>query len=344
MTGLDKLAVFARVVEAGGFSAAARALGIPKSSASRSVKQLEDVLGVRLLQRTTRRLRLTEAGQEYYERVAGALAALDEAREAVTETQDAPKGLVRLVAPSDWGSWLLAPVLARFIQRYPGIRVDLSLTSRDVDLIRDGFDLALRVGRLNDSSLIIRAMGSIDRGLFATEEYLARKGTPQRPADLAAHDFVICRVGGSSHELKLEGPHGPERVTVTGPVVTDQLSFVQEAVRLGIGIGLLPTSGCAVHLRLARVLPDYSEPGLSYSLVYPSARYVPRRVALLRDVLLEELPTRIHSPRGRDRVDKAATAGTPRRRKRGAHVREERGSSGAVHSTESIRTVPHSQR
>lgn len=296
MSNLDHVAVFARVVEAGGFSSAARTLNIPKSSASRSVSQLEETLGVRLLQRTTRQLRLTEAGQEYYERVAGALAALDEARAVVTETRDAPTGLVRLAAPAEYGAWVLAPVLAQFLATHGGIRLEVSLTNRDVDLVRDGFDLALRVGRLHDSSLIVRTIGAIDRGLYATPSYLARRGTPGAVSELATHDFIVSRVGGSGPRLRLHGPSGVETVLVSGPVVTDDLTFVQEAVRLSMGIGLLPTAGCATHLGLVRVLPEYSEPGLSYSLVYPSARYLPQRVALLRDVLLEELQARIRNP------------------------------------------------
>lgn len=296
MADLNKVSVFARVVEAGGFSAGARALGIPKSSASRSVKQLEDTLGVRLLQRTTRKLRLTVAGQEYYERVASALAGLEEAHAAVTEMQDAPKGVVRLAAPSDKWSWLLPPIIARFVERYPGIRIDVSLTNRELDLVRDGFDLALRMGRLNDSSLIVRTVGSVDCGLFGHQAYIARRGMPERIADLAAHDFIVCRTGDASHRLRLEGPKGTESVMVDGPVAADDMSFVLEAVRVGLGIALLPVSGCVEHLRLVRVLPGYSQPGLTCSVVYPSSRYLPQRVALFRDTLLEELHIRMQNP------------------------------------------------
>src|ERR1700754_1050504 len=148
MSDLNRIAVFAQVVSAGSFSAGARALGIPKSSASRSVRQLEEALGVRLLERTTRRLRLTEAGRGYYERVASALSGLNEARAAVMELQDSPKGTVRMAAPAAWGSWLLAPLIAQFVETYPEIHIDLSLTDGEVDLVRDGFDLALRMGRL----------------------------------------------------------------------------------------------------------------------------------------------------------------------------------------------------
>lgn len=293
MSELDHVAVFSRVVAAGGFSAGARQLGIPKSSASRSVKQLEQTLGVQLLQRTTRRLRLTDAGQEYYERVASALAGLEEARAAVMEHQDAPRGVVRMAAPPDRWGWILAPFITRFVQAHPGMRVDLSLTSRDVDLVRDGFDLALKVGRLADSSLTVRVVGSVDRGLFASESYLARRGVPKTLAELAAHEFVVCSSIANARRLELQGPDGVERVRVDGPIASDDTTFVFEAVRAGGGIGLLPVSACVAHLGLVRVLSDYSEPGLSCSLVYPASRYLPQRVVLFRDALIADLQQRM---------------------------------------------------
>jgi DNA-binding transcriptional LysR family regulator len=283
---LNTIAVFVRVVESGGFTAGAKALGIPKSSASRRVKQLEDDLGVRLLQRTTRRLSLTDAGRDYFERVASALAGVQEAQAAVTEQQDVPKGVVRLAAPSDWASWLLAPVIASFVEAHPLIRIDLSLTNRQVDLVRDGFDLALTTGPLTDSSLIVRSFGTITCGLFASESYVARHGLPVTVDDLSAHAFIVVRPGPTDR-LRLTGPEGATTVVVKGPVATDDRSFVYEAVRAGAGIGVLPVSGCVTHLRLIRLLPEYDLPGFTSHIVYPSSRHVPQRVALFRDALLE---------------------------------------------------------
>jgi DNA-binding transcriptional LysR family regulator len=294
MSELSRIAVFAEVVSAGSFSAGARALGIPKSSASRSVQQLEDSLGVRLLERTTRRLRLTEAGREYYERVASALSGLSEARAAVMELQDTPKGTVRMAAPAAWGSWLLAPVIAQFVQTYPDIHIDLTLTDGDVDLVRDGLDLALRVGRLEDSSVIVRTIGSVDLGLFASTTYLERRGVPQRLADLAEHDVIAFRGDGRGDRLRLQGPDGIEFVNVRGRVETDAFSFVFESVRLGVGIALLPLGGCVAHVRLVRVLPELVEPGCPCSIVYPSSRHLPHRVRLLRDALITMFAT--HKP------------------------------------------------
>jgi DNA-binding transcriptional LysR family regulator len=291
MSDLNWVAIFAQVASAGSFSAGARALGIPKSSASRAVRQLEDALGIRLLERTTRRLRLTEAGREYYERVAAALSGLDEARAAVMDMRDTPKGTVRIAAPAAWGSWLLAPLVAHVVQTYPEIHIDMTLTDGDVDLVRDGFDLALRMGRLDDSSLIVRTIGSIDRALFASAAYVERRGAPHQLADLARHDIVVFRGDGHGDRLRLQGPHGIESVAVRGRVETDALSFVFESVRLGSGIGLLPLGMCVEHMKLVRVLPEYVEPGYTCSIVYPSSRHLPQRVRLLRDALISLFAT-----------------------------------------------------
>ena len=148
---LNRIRLFVRVAEAGSFTAAARLSALPKSSVSRAVAALERDLAVQLIQRTTRRLLLTEAGRAYYESVSRALSGIDEAAAAVSELQDAPRGPVRITAPADLGQWLLAPILVRFARRYPEVHLEVSLTQRLVDLVHEGFDLALRVGRLADS-------------------------------------------------------------------------------------------------------------------------------------------------------------------------------------------------
>ena len=287
----NTIAVFVKVVESGGFTAGAKALGIPKSSASRRVKQLEDDLGVRLLQRTTRRLSLTEAGREYFERVSNALAGMEEAHAAVSDQQDAPRGIVRVAAPSDWGSWLLAPVVAAFIERYPQIRIDLLLTDRQVDLVRDGFDVALTTGPLADSSLMVRPIGSMACGLFVSDVYVERHGRPQSIEDLHQHNFLVPRPGPTAR-LQLVGPGGPTSIVVRGSVSTDDRAFRYEAVRAGIGIGVLPVSGCVAHMRLQRVLPDYELPGFASQMIFPSTRHLPLRVGLFRDAILEAFQQR----------------------------------------------------
>ena len=285
---LNDVSVFVRVIEAGSFTAAARQLGVPKSSASRRVRQLEDALGVQLLQRSTRHLGLTDAGREYYERVSSALAGMQEANAAVADLQDRPRGTVRLVAPSEWSGWILAPIVAAFLERYPEIRIDLSLTDRQVDLLREGFDLGLVTGPLPDSSLVMRSLPAIECALFASRDYLDRHGTPETVADLASHAFVVPRPGPTAR-LSMTGPRGTETVVVTGRVSTDDRVFMHEAVRAGIGIGVLPRKGCTTHTELVPVLPDHRLPGFAIHVIHPASRHVPQRVALFRDFLFEHL-------------------------------------------------------
>lgn len=290
---LHDVSMFVRVIDAGSFTAAARLLGVPKSSASRRVRQLEDALGVQLVQRSTRHLRLTDAGREYYERVSSALAGVQEAQSAVADLHDRPRGTVRLVAPSEWSGWILAPIVAMFLERYPDIRIDLSLTDRQVDLLREGFDLGLVAGPLPDSSLVTRTIRVIESGLFASQAYLARHGTPETVADLAHHACIVRRPG-PTNRLSITSPRGVETVVVTGPVATDDRGFMYEAVRAGIGIGVLPHQGCATHLGLVPVLPDCRLPGFTIHLVHPASRHVPRRVVLFRDFLFEHLDPEGH--------------------------------------------------
>src|SRR3989442_14807870 len=177
---LNRVRLFVRVAEAGSFTAAARLSGLPTSSVSRAVAALERELAVRLIQRTTRRLQLTEAGRVYYESVSRALSGMDEAAAAVSELQDAPHGRVRITAAADLGHWLLAPSLVRFATRYPEVQIEVSPTQRIVDLVHEGFDLALRVGKLADNRLVARALGPVRAG------YLRGAAVPQatRPAAL----------------------------------------------------------------------------------------------------------------------------------------------------------------
>jgi DNA-binding transcriptional LysR family regulator len=294
---LNLVATFVRVVELGSFTAAAAALALPKSSVSRRVSGLEKTLRVQLLQRSTRRLALTEAGRAYFERARAALGGLADAQTAVGEMSQEVAGPIRLSAAPD-NTGMLAGLLAEFIARHPKVQLDLVLTSRRVDLVAEGFDLALRAGRLADSSLVVRRLGTTDLGLFASPAYLRRAGRPRRVADLAGHAFVLY---GSPHErthLRLGGPAGEEAVKIDGPLVVDDLSFLADAVAAGVGIGLMPEvyfgwlwkgGRRAPRRDFVRVLPDHGVTGAELSLVSPPTAYEPTRVALLRDFLAERL-------------------------------------------------------
>ena len=292
---LNRVRLFVRVAEAGSFTDAARLSGLPKSSVSRAVAALERELAVRLIQRTTRRLQLTEAGRLYYESVSRALSGMDEAATAVSELQDAPHGRVRITAPTDLGDWLLPPVLVGFSARYPEVRVEVVLTQRFVDLVHEGIDLALRIGSLGDSRLVARPLGTVRAGVFASPRYLERRGVPRAVVALAEHECVLFRSSSGQAVWKLIGPQGAETVEVRGAISADDHHMVRTAAAAGQGLALLPivtcTGGAAADVR--RVLPRHAAEGPPLHLVYPSARLVPKRVALLRDHILRELPPRL---------------------------------------------------
>jgi DNA-binding transcriptional LysR family regulator len=283
----NRIVVFVNVVRAGSFTRAAEELDLPKSSVSRSVAQLEAELGVRLLHRTTRHLALTDVGQAYYDSVSASVTTIEEADAAAREHGTEPRGTVRLTAPPDFEG--LGATLAGFKRKYPGIRIELIMASRYVDLVSEGVDMALRAGRLEDSSLIARRIGTTELSLVAAPSYLRAHGRPRRLEDLAEHDFVLYRASGGRATLQLTGPEGTVGVEVTGSLVADDMSFCRHAVEAGAGIGLLPVQGLAPSFaakKLELVLPSWSNRTASVYVVLPTARHVPSRVALLRDYLV----------------------------------------------------------
>ncbi|WP_437578325.1 LysR family transcriptional regulator [Sorangium sp. So ce887] len=293
---LNRIAVFVRVVDEQGFTAAARVLGLPKSSVSRSVALLEQALGARLLHRSTRSVRLTEAGAAFYERASRGVASLEEAAAMAADLEAVVRGTIRITAPVDVGVAMLEPAIARFVRRHPAVRIDVVLTGRVVDLVEEGFDLALRAGPLRDGSVIARKIGQVEVALYASPRYLERAGVPGSLGDLAAHRCVLFRATRGRAAWTLQGPAGDETVEVEGPLAVDELSFARRAVLAGVGIGLLPAVLCAREVargRLVRVLPSHVASGAPLHLVYPSARYLPHRIATFRDFLVEALTPRL---------------------------------------------------
>ncbi len=294
---LNQVRAFVRVVEAGGFTAAAPGLRLPKSSVSRRVTALEKSLRVRLLQRGTRKLVLTEAGRLFFERARAALGGLAEASAAVSDMSREIAGPIRFTAGGD-NTGLIATLLAEFLERHPRVQIDVVLTPRRVDLVAEGFDLALRAGPLVDSSLVARRLGRNDHALFASAAYLRRAGTPRRVSDLARHRFVLFGAPQDRGQLRLHGPQGEESVKVQGPLIVHDLSFAADAIAAGVGIGLITEAyfGFArkgglrsPHRDLQRVLPQHYATGVEVSLVSPPVAYEPTRVALLRDFLAQRL-------------------------------------------------------
>lgn len=288
---LNHVVSFLRVVDAGSFTAAAKGLGVPTSTVSRQVAQLEEALGVRLLQRTSRRVQLTEAGTAYHERASPALGALEGAADEVRDRQETPRGVVRLTAPGDIGA-LLADVLVAFSEQHPGIQVELVLTGRIVDLVAEGVDLALRAGVIRDGTLVARKLGADQMLLAASAAYLERRGTPAALAELAQHDCLGFRTQRGRALWQLVGPAGPVSLEVDCRFAADDFTFLRALLLADAGVGLVPHVAVARELAegtLRRVLPDHSQPLVGLSLVYPSAKHLPRRVVLLRDFLFQAL-------------------------------------------------------
>jgi DNA-binding transcriptional LysR family regulator len=280
----NDLALFARVVEHGSFTSAAKAMSIPKSSVTRGIARLERELGVRLIQRTTRQRGITDAGRDLYERVRGAVGALEEATEAVREQGRDPRGVVRITANPDAQMMGVPQMLVDLHAKYPAIAVELVLTSRVVDLVAEGIDLGIRAGNLVDSSLIAKKVGSSGLALFAAKSYLKKRGRPKKLAELAEHDLVLFRGRHARATWKFDRPK-EAAIDVVGVASVDDFLFMTRTLEAGLGIGPLPTFMAAQAPLLERVLPEYFMTGAPISIVMPSASFVPARVAAVRDFL-----------------------------------------------------------
>jgi DNA-binding transcriptional LysR family regulator len=297
---LGLLTIFEAVARTASFSSAARELDLPKSSVSRGVARLEAELDVPLLFRTTSQVALSAAGTALYDRITPLLAALKRALSEMPEREEQPSGTLKVTAPVDLGAIFLVEVVTRYTARFPGVSVDLHLTGRLVDLVAEGFDVALRVApALKDSSLVARRAAPVMVHLFASPLYLARRGTPRTEAELASHDWVLFRTGPRKLQFSPplgEGAHGP-----AGRIVCDDLLFVRDALLAGAGLGTLPTFVAAPEVeagRLVRVLPRFEQQAGTLHIVTPAARHQPHKVVAFRDLVLELLRTRGLAPPG----------------------------------------------
>lgn len=277
MLDLNDIMVFARVIEAGSFTAAARLLGMPKATVSRRIAALEREVGVRLLQRTTRSLNVTDAGRHYYEQSSQALRTIEDANRRLAEARTEPSGTMRISGPVGFGDHFLTGAVFEFLAMYPKTSVELYLTDEKLNLVENGIDLAFRTGILPDSTLIARKLGSTHRILCASPDYLARCGEPERPADLAHH---LCIVAGPltehAHWL-LKGPHGDETVPVAGRFAANEMQAVFSAALAGFGVAMLPQGMAAPALRgglLRRILEDYTSLTGGLYVVYPSSQHL----------------------------------------------------------------------
>jgi DNA-binding transcriptional LysR family regulator len=295
MENLSAMIVFARVVEAKSFSTAARQLGMSKSTVSKHVSRLEDRLGARLLNRTTRRLSPTEVGLAFYERCARIATEVEEAEAAAMELQSAPRGTLKLNAPMSFAVLHIAPAIAELAGRYPELKVDMTLNDRVVDLIEEGFDVAVRIGTLTDSSLIARRLAPNRQVLCAAPAYLARHGEPRTPAELGAHNCLGYTYGASPNEWRLQGPGGVHTVPVSGNFQANNGDALRVVAREGLGVVALPTFIAGGDLRsgaLRALLPDYALSESSVYAVYPHNRHLSAKVRAFVDFLVARFGSR----------------------------------------------------
>lgn len=278
---LDLLVSFVEIAEAGSLAKAAARSGIPTSTLSRNLARLEAELGRRLVQRSTRALSLSEDGQSLYQRSAGLLRHLREELEAAAHADREPRGLLRLTAPSGFGRVVLAPLIAEFMQRHPLVEVEVLLADQRLNLIEDGIDLAFRMGRLEDSSLMARRIGTIERVLCASPAYLDARGRPQTPQDLRGHAYLALQ--RDQQTIAMQSVQGREvAVTLRPRLVCAPADALLPSLLAGLGVAWVP--GFHVHEliqagTLERLLPAWRLPEAAISLVYASARGMPGRLS-----------------------------------------------------------------
>lgn len=281
------LQAFVQVVQHGSFTRAADALQTHKAHLSRVVSALERDLGARLLERTTRSLSLTELGREFHARAQAILAAMDDARQAVQQAQGEPRGTLRLTCGVEFGMLAVSDWIHRYLSLHPQMQVDAEITGRLVDLVHEGFDLAIRVGPLPDSTLAARRLGHLRYALYAAPDYLQRRGTPRDPAALAAHDLLVFSSGGSRHGWTLTRDGVSQRVAASARFRASNSFAVCDAAVHGLGIAALPGLIGAPHEArgaLQRVLTDWALPEVPVHAVFASARYLAPKVRAFVDL------------------------------------------------------------
>lgn len=286
------MAAFVRAVERGGFSAAARDLGLTPSAISKLVTRIEDRLGVRLLNRTTRRLALTPEGEAFFHRAQRILADIEEAENEVARFRERPHGKLRINVGTAFGGYQFVPALPEFLARYPEIEVEITMTDRIVDLMEEGADVGIRSGTLLDSSLVARRICDMERVICAAPAYLKRHGTPRRPADLAGHNCLVLAAAPQFHRWPFDFPDGVRETEVGGNVTASNAETLVQLATMGMGIIRLADVivGDAIAKGLLKpVLADvhHVEP-LPLHAVFPHGRHRSPRVAALVDFLVEK--------------------------------------------------------
>ena len=276
MAHLDDVAVFVSVVEQGSFAGAASRLHLPATTVSRRVRQLEDRLGTRLLNRTTRSLAMTSAGEAYFDACRSGLSLIEEAERTAQGTQAEPTGVVRISAPVNFAASLFGDITAAFMQRYPKVKVELLLTDELVDLVRSRIDVALRTGELSDSSLVARKLGVVRRLYCASPDYVAARGAPSQPRDLKDHDCIVSGASTEGVTWTFGSGKAAQTIHLNARIAANVMSFCTAAAVAGLGIAQLPEALAEPHIaagRLVTVLDDYVVERGGIYLVFPSNRH-----------------------------------------------------------------------
>lgn len=290
MDKLQAMQLFVRVVDAGSYTAAADQMEISRALASKLVQSLEEQLGVRLLHRTTRKLSLTEAGESYYQRVSEILGSLHEAEALASELQVEPRGRLRVSAPMSFAIHHLGSAVAEFQQRHPRIELELNLNDRQVDLVEEGFDMAVRIARLADSSLVARRIARCRLLLVASPDYLARTGAPQQPQDLIARNFLSYTLAARRDEIVLVSGSERHTLNLSGNLRVNNGDVIASAAVAGLGICLSPSFLIWQRLQrgeLVPVLPRWQIPDIGVHAVYPAGRTLPAKTRSFIDFLVE---------------------------------------------------------
>jgi len=288
MIDLNNIAVFIKVAQFESFSRAAHSLGMPVSTVSRKVSDLEEQLGVTLLQRTTRKLSLTAQGREYYNQCSEPLNHLFDAERVLTQTQKAPEGTLKISVPVILGQEPFYEFISTFLKKYPGIKIDLFITNLFLDLIAENIDVSIRFGDLEDSSLIAKKIGTSIRYVVASPQYLESQPLPSKPEDLKLHRCVLLNGRNNEAEWNLVSGRKHVKVLVSGSISSRDFQSVSAFTYRGHGIGLLPSTYCDQQIKkgdLVRLLPEWTSPQYLVHAVYPTKKFLPSRV----DVFLEEL-------------------------------------------------------
>ncbi len=294
MLDLNDVAIFVQVVRCGSFAEASRRLGVPPNTLSRRVQQLEAQLGTRLMQRSTRHLTLTSAGQVFLERCSGAVEGLMDAGEELLAVNQEPSGLVRVAAPADFFDFFAMEWLTEFLVAHPKVRVDFVLSDGRADLIADRIDVAFRGGVLEDSGLFARkVLDAGTDGLVASPAYIARRGVPATLQDLAEHDCLVFGHPSGKATWRVTGPEGaPAEVQVSGRFSGNTAQALRKAALAGLGIALLPSTLTQRDLRaglLVPVLAQYHRQGHGVHMVYPSRRYLPLAVSAFIELVVSKM-------------------------------------------------------